>query len=131
MKTTLNIDDTVMAQLKREAARQKRTMSELVEMALRGFFRSQRKRQDVRPLPTFQSGHTGRYRGPGCFVPSHGKMVALIVDTNINPFSLGQHAIHCRAICVFAIAFISSSVSWIILPDTSAVFEDSTGEPAL
>src|SRR5262249_22445860 len=27
MKTTLNIDDTVMAQLKREAARQKRTMS--------------------------------------------------------------------------------------------------------
>ena len=58
MKTTLNIDDTVMAQLKREAARQKRTMSELVEMALRGFFRSQRKRQDVRPLPTFQSGGT-------------------------------------------------------------------------
>ena len=29
MKTTLNIDDTVMAQLKREAARQKRTMSDL------------------------------------------------------------------------------------------------------
>ena len=34
MKTTLNIDDTVMAQLKREAARQGRTMSELVETAL-------------------------------------------------------------------------------------------------
>ena len=33
MKTTLNIDDTVMAQLKREAARQGRTMSELVETA--------------------------------------------------------------------------------------------------
>ena len=31
MKTTLNIDDTVMAELKREAARQGRTMSELVE----------------------------------------------------------------------------------------------------
>ena len=43
MKTTLNIDDTVMAQLKREAARQKRTMSELVETALRGLFRSQKK----------------------------------------------------------------------------------------
>jgi hypothetical protein len=58
MKTTLNIDDTVMAQLKREAARQKRTMSELVETALRGLFRSQRKRQDVPPLPTFHSGGT-------------------------------------------------------------------------
>ena len=58
MKTTLNIDDTVMAQLKREAARQKRTMSELVETALRGLFRSQRKRLDVPPLPTFHSGGT-------------------------------------------------------------------------
>ena len=35
MKTTLNIDDTVMAELKREAARQDRTMSEMVETALR------------------------------------------------------------------------------------------------
>jgi Ribbon-helix-helix protein, copG family len=35
MKTTLNIDDRVMAELKREAARQGRTMSELVETALR------------------------------------------------------------------------------------------------
>jgi Ribbon-helix-helix protein, copG family len=34
MKTTLNIDDSVMAELKREAARQGRTMSELVETAL-------------------------------------------------------------------------------------------------
>jgi Ribbon-helix-helix protein, copG family len=59
MKTTLNIDDTVMAQLKREAARQRRTMSELVETALRGLFRSQRKHQDVPPLPTsFHSGGT-------------------------------------------------------------------------
>jgi hypothetical protein len=33
MKTTLNIDATVMAELKREAARQSRTMSELVETA--------------------------------------------------------------------------------------------------
>jgi Arc/MetJ family transcription regulator len=43
MKTTLNIDDTVMAELKREAARQGRTMSELVETALRLLLRSQRK----------------------------------------------------------------------------------------
>ena len=34
MKTTLNIDDTVMAELKREAAR-RRTISKLVEIALR------------------------------------------------------------------------------------------------
>jgi hypothetical protein len=58
MKTTLNIDDTVMAQLKREAARQRRTMSELVETALRMLFRSQKKRQDLSPLPTFRSGGT-------------------------------------------------------------------------
>ena len=58
MKTTLNIDDTVMAQLKREAARQKRTMSDLVETALRGLFRSQKKPDDVPSLPTFHSGGT-------------------------------------------------------------------------
>jgi hypothetical protein len=56
MKTTLNIDDTVMAQLKREAARQGRTMSELVETALRLLFRSPKKRQDLPPLPVFRSG---------------------------------------------------------------------------
>ena len=56
MKTTLNIDDTVMAELKREAARRGRTMSELVETALRLFFRSQRKRGALPPLPTFDSG---------------------------------------------------------------------------
>jgi hypothetical protein len=56
MKTTLNIDDTVMAQLKREAARQGRTMSELVETALRLLFRSQRKAEEPAPLPTFHSG---------------------------------------------------------------------------
>jgi ABC-type transporter Mla maintaining outer membrane lipid asymmetry ATPase subunit MlaF len=56
MKTTLNIDDTVMAQLKREAARQQRTMSELVEMALRMLFRSPNKRDRMPDLPTFRSG---------------------------------------------------------------------------
>jgi hypothetical protein len=56
MRTTLNIDDSVMAQLKREAARQRRTMSELVETALRLLFRSERKAPDLRPLPTFRSG---------------------------------------------------------------------------
>ena len=56
MKTTLNVDDTVMAQLKREAARQGRTMSELVETALRNLFRAQRKTADLAPLPVFHSG---------------------------------------------------------------------------
>jgi hypothetical protein len=58
MKTTLNIDATVMARLKQEAARQGRTMSELVETALRLLFRSQRRREDLPSLPTFHSGGT-------------------------------------------------------------------------
>jgi len=58
MKTTLNIDDTVVAELKREAARQGRTMSELVETALRLLLRSQRKRAKIPVLPTFRSGGT-------------------------------------------------------------------------
>lgn len=56
MKTTLNIDDTVMSQLKREAARQGRTMSELVESALRLLFASKRRQQELLPLPTMKSG---------------------------------------------------------------------------
>lgn len=58
MKTTLNIDATVMAQLKRESARQGRTMSELVETALRALFRSQRRRGELPPLASFRSGGT-------------------------------------------------------------------------
>jgi Arc/MetJ family transcription regulator len=59
MKTTLNIDDAVMAELKREAARQGRTMSEMVESALRLLLQSRRKRDAVVPeLPTFRSGGT-------------------------------------------------------------------------
>lgn len=56
IKTTLNIDDTVMAQLKREAARQKRTMSDLVETALRNLFHRQQTPSEVSPLPTFMGG---------------------------------------------------------------------------
>ena len=56
MKTTLNIDDKVMNDLKREAARQGRTMSELVELALRLLLRSQRKRHNITPLPMFHGG---------------------------------------------------------------------------
>src|ERR1700730_1534044 len=56
MKTTLNIDDTVMTELKREAARQGRTMSEMVETALRLLLRSQRGGGTLPPLPRFRSG---------------------------------------------------------------------------
>jgi hypothetical protein len=56
MKTTLNIDETVMSELKREAARQGRTMSELVETALRGLFQRQKAPAELEPLPAFNSG---------------------------------------------------------------------------
>lgn len=56
MKTTLNIDDTVMAELKREAARQGRTMSEMVETALRLLLRAPRKRAPLPDLPCFDGG---------------------------------------------------------------------------
>jgi hypothetical protein len=56
MKTTLNIDDKVMADLKRKAVRQGCTVSELVETALRLLLRSQRRRTKIKPLPTFDGG---------------------------------------------------------------------------
>ena len=56
MKTTLNIDDTVMARLRREAARTGRTMSELVETALRRLLERRPDAVDLPPLPVFRSG---------------------------------------------------------------------------
>lgn len=58
MKTTLNIDDTVMARLREEAARQRKTMSELVEAALRLLFQTSRhtRKTKLPPLPTFKGG---------------------------------------------------------------------------
>lgn len=56
MKTTLNIDDTVMARLRREAARSGRTMSELVETALRRLLSSQPEAPDLPALPSFDGG---------------------------------------------------------------------------
>lgn len=58
-KTTLNIDDSVMRELKREAARQGKTMSELVETALRQLLQPKTKREKQRqlpPLPTYDAG---------------------------------------------------------------------------
>ena len=56
MKTTLNIDDTVMNLLRHEAARSGRTMSELVETALRRLLEERPKPCDLSPLPTFDGG---------------------------------------------------------------------------
>ena len=47
---------TVIVRLKREAVRQGRTMSELVESALRLLFRSQKEHPPLPSLPTFRSG---------------------------------------------------------------------------
>ena len=56
MKTTLNIDDGVMTRLKREAARTGRTMSELVETALRSLLQVKPAAIELRPLPSINSG---------------------------------------------------------------------------
>ncbi len=56
MKTTLNIDDTVMDRLRRESARSGRTMSELVETALRQLLQRRSAAPELVPLPSFDSG---------------------------------------------------------------------------
>jgi len=56
MKTTLNIDDSVMTRLKQEAARRGCTMSELVESALRLLLAAKETPRHLPPLPGFKSG---------------------------------------------------------------------------
>ena len=56
MKTTLNIDEGVMAKLKQEAARRRKTMSELVETALRRLLEASPENRELPPLPSFDSG---------------------------------------------------------------------------
>ncbi|MFW5876910.1 MAG: ribbon-helix-helix protein, CopG family [Myxococcota bacterium] len=56
MKTTLNIDDAVMQRLKQEAARQGRTMSELVEAAIRTLLEGRPPQAELPSLPTFDGG---------------------------------------------------------------------------
>lgn len=58
MKTTLNIDDSVMQRLREEAARRGRTMSELVEAGLRRVLdEPERDVEYLRePLPQWRSG---------------------------------------------------------------------------
>ena len=59
MKTTLNIDDTVMRRLKEEAARRQTTMSALVEAGLRLILDADtgpERAQELPPLPTWNLG---------------------------------------------------------------------------
>ena len=56
MKTTLIIDDGIMKRLREEAARQGKTLSELVEAALRLWLQSSEKKRALPPLPHFDSG---------------------------------------------------------------------------
>jgi len=56
MKTTLNISDVTIGQLRREAARQNRTMSELVEAALRALLQPRNSKTELPPLPEFSTG---------------------------------------------------------------------------
>ena len=55
MKTTLVIDDTVLARLREEAARQGSSISELVEAALRLLLERLPRVAKLSPLPTFKS----------------------------------------------------------------------------
>lgn len=56
MKTTVIISDPVIADLKRESAQQGRTMSELVEEALRLFLHGRKKPGRLPKLPRYRSG---------------------------------------------------------------------------
>ena len=50
------LDDRVVERLRREAARSGRTMSELVEAAIRRMFDDRVPNKDLPELPTFRSG---------------------------------------------------------------------------
>jgi hypothetical protein len=56
MKTTLNISDVTMREVKREAARRQQTMSEMVEAALRTIIEPVQRGAKLPPLPQFRSG---------------------------------------------------------------------------
>ena len=56
MKTTLEIDEGVMRALKRRAADEGKTMSELVEAALRSLLEARPVLEKPKPLPTWDSG---------------------------------------------------------------------------
>lgn len=56
MKTTLNISDATMLEVKKEAVRRRQTMSELVESALRAAVKSGPRKTTLPALPAFSGG---------------------------------------------------------------------------
>jgi len=56
MKTTVVLDDALVARLKREAARRNRSMSEIVEMALHLLFKAPRRATRLPKLPRYGMG---------------------------------------------------------------------------
>lgn len=57
MKTTLVIDDKIMRRLREEAARQNKTISQLVETSLRIMLEPKKDvRTESQPLPVFDLG---------------------------------------------------------------------------
>jgi plasmid stability protein len=56
MKVTFDLDEDTVIRLREEAARQGRTMSDLVEDALRQLLRPGDERVRLSPLPTFHGG---------------------------------------------------------------------------
>jgi hypothetical protein len=56
MKTTLEIPDHLMRELKEKAARDGKTMSEIVETALRRLLGEERIPVSLPPLPTWDGG---------------------------------------------------------------------------
>ncbi len=56
MKTTLDLSDETMRRLRREAAREGRSMSELAEAALRAYLQKPAAPEELPSLPAFRSG---------------------------------------------------------------------------
>jgi len=78
MKTTLEIDEGVMRELKARAAREGRTMSELVETALRTLLAERPRQVELPPLPVFHLGGLSEH------ADSRDRMDAFLGDDDLD-----------------------------------------------
>jgi len=69
IKTSLIIDDTIMARLRVRAAAERRTISELVEAALRRMLEAEEAPPELPELPSFDSGGAGNERVKAATAP--------------------------------------------------------------